>query len=170
LEALDRSTGELHEVLVSPEDLEFASQFTLRVVRQGDYIAVVTHLPTTYALSRGLRVGSTYALASLILVSGTSVDHVNRNTLDNRRENLRSATAGEQSRNRYSINATSGFKGVRWRKDKARWQARVKLNGRQVYSSMHREVADAARAYDEAVKLHHGEFALTNEDLGLLSV
>ncbi len=56
------------------------------------------------------------------------VDHRNRNTLDNRRENLRVATIGQSNVNRRQI-STTGYRGV-WRGDRKRptWRARIRLS------------------------------------------
>ena len=58
-------------------------------------------------------------------------DHINRNRLDNRRENLRSCTQQENLLNRgVSKNNTSGYTGVYKRNNK--WCARININGKQI--------------------------------------
>ena len=52
------------------------------------------------------------------------LDHVNRDTRDNRIENLRLATPSENSRNKSkATNNTSGHNGIDWNQDK--WRVRV---------------------------------------------
>ena len=57
---------------------------------------------------------------------GLESDHINRNKLDNRKENLRVATRSQNNMNRKKrINCTSKYKGVSWHKQRKKWQART---------------------------------------------
>lgn len=92
---------------------------------------------------------------------GIVVDHINHNTLDNRKENLRKATKGENSRNgkRSKTNIT-GYKGV-VQFAPGKYKACI-----QHIKSMHIGQSDdpieCAKMYDMiAIKLF-GEFACTN--------
>ena len=65
------------------------------------------------------------------LLGCKNYDHANRNTLDNRRENLRPATLENNAQNRTKQrNNTSGFIGVCWNKNDQLWVARIGLNGK----------------------------------------
>jgi hypothetical protein len=91
------------------------------------------------------------------------IDHVNLNTLDNRRENLRRSTHKQNAMNRGRYaNNTSGFKGVHWDKEKKRWRSKIYANNRLHYIGMFACKEKAARAYDEKAKKLHGEFAHLN--------
>jgi hypothetical protein len=92
-----------------------------------------------------------------------SGDHINRNTLDNRRVNLRPCTnqqnifnQGISSRNR------SGFKGVSFFKTRNKWRAVLSTRGEYRHIGYFDSPEDAARAYDSVVTDLHGEFAWTN--------
>jgi len=68
---------------------------------------------------------------------GLVIDHINHDTLDNRRSvNLRVVTNGENLQNlKIKKNNTSGHRGVDCVKTKTtcvRWRARVKINGRVI--------------------------------------
>jgi len=93
---------------------------------------------------------------------GIEVDHKNRDGLDNRRENLRIATRSQQMANaaKRNVPTTSKYKGVCWVGKK--WQAKIVVNGRQIYLGSYVIEEDAARAYDEGARRHFGEFARTN--------
>ena len=91
---------------------------------------------------------------------GEIVDHINGDTLDNRRCNLRFASAAENIRNsrRRSTN-TSGFKGVWWNKQVNKWQADIKVLGKKIYLGRYDDPQDAHEAYCAAALKHYGEFA-----------
>lgn len=94
--------------------------------------------------------------------SGMLVDHRNRDGLDNRRSNLRLCSPTDNARNRGAIVGASRYKGVAWDKNRGRWQVRLWIGGRQRSMGCFDSEVDAALAYDEAVRRHHGEFAVTN--------
>lgn len=88
------------------------------------------------------------------------VDHINHETLDNRRSQLRLCTQRQNSFNtRKHSNNTSGFKGVTQRKDSGKWGAYIRINGRKKTLGAYATPELAARAYAEAAATHHGEFA-----------
>lgn len=93
------------------------------------------------------------------------VDHIDGDGLNNRRSNLRSCTHAENMRNRCKTAGLSRFKGVH--RDKRTWRAQINFEGRRIRLGSFHDEADAARAYDSAASLYHGEFAKTNEALGL---
>lgn len=100
---------------------------------------------------------------------GLEVDHINGDTLDNRRANLRQCTTSENHRNsgkRYTSMSTSRFKGVGKRVTRAgrdRWRAAIKDNGRNLYLGTFDTEMEAVMAWNAAAKELHGEFARLNE-------
>lgn len=93
---------------------------------------------------------------------GMQVDHVNGNTLDCRRQNMRLATAAENCRNRgrRSIGSTSPYKGAYLLNGK--WAARIGSAGKVIFLGYFKSAEDAALAYDRAALELHGEFARLN--------
>jgi hypothetical protein len=62
------------------------------------------------------------------------IDHINHNTLDNRRSNLRTITHAENLQNQtgaHSNNKSSGIRGVYWCIHRNKWRAQIKLKGKQ---------------------------------------
>lgn len=95
---------------------------------------------------------------------GMFVDHIDRNTLNNRRDNLRLATKSQNNWNtpaRRGSN-TSQFKGVHFDSHANKWIARIKAERRTVHIGLFVSEEEAARAYDNAAKQYHGEFAYLN--------
>jgi hypothetical protein len=91
------------------------------------------------------------------------VDHINHDTLDNRRENIRLATKSQNSANqRKHKDNRSGFKGVRKSHDNG-WSALVCINRKLIYVGTFSTPEDAHVAYMQAAKIYHGEFAHTGE-------
>ncbi len=92
--------------------------------------------------------------------AGMVVDHINGDTFDNRRENLRLCTRAENNRNaKIRSNNTSGFKGVSYNKKMKRYGAAIRVNGRQRTIGFFDTPEDAHAAYVNAARDLHGEFA-----------
>lgn len=90
-----------------------------------------------------------------------SVDHVNLDRLDNRRENLRFTTEMLNKANlRLRSDNSTGFKGVSRRRGK--WRATINCNGRQRHLGDFGDPQAAAIAYDDAARTLFGEFARLN--------
>lgn len=88
------------------------------------------------------------------------VDHINGNGLDNRRENLRLATAGQNKQNsRTPKNNTTGYKGVYTVKGRKGYCSSIMVNRKSIYLGYFKTAEDAYQARCEATKLYHGEFA-----------
>lgn len=94
---------------------------------------------------------------------GVDVDHVNGDTLDNQRSNLRWANDSQNAANRrYLPTNTSGFRGVCFNKKAGKWQAGIKHQGKSIYLGIYDDVEAAARAYDAMARRVFGEFAVFN--------
>lgn len=88
------------------------------------------------------------------------VDHINHNGLDNRRENLRFCTNAQNIQNRRGpqSNSTTGYRGVHWNKFAQKFSAQIAVNGVKIHLGYFNTGVDAARAYEEAARLHYGIF------------
>jgi hypothetical protein len=90
----------------------------------------------------------------------SGLDHKNRNSLDDRFENLRPANQTQNNGNaRRRRDNTSGFKGVSWHKQNEQWVARIKVAGRTKCLGLFADPAEAHAAYLAAAQEHFGEFA-----------
>jgi len=94
---------------------------------------------------------------------GLVVDHINGDSLDNRRANLRLATHSQnQCNKRKRKNTSSQFIGVFFNKKRRSWWSQIRVNGKSLWLGCFDSEIDAAKAYDAAAKKYHGEFARLN--------
>jgi hypothetical protein len=150
-------------VLVDDADYEEFSKYSWNAHRsRGNFYA-----------SRGLNVGRVNGKKRIITFKmhreimsaqpGQIIDHINRNTLDNRKSNLRVVTIRENkiNENMRSDN-TSGYRGVSFDRQHGKWRSRLKSHGQRYSGGLFLTAEEAARSYDELAVEHHGEFAVLN--------
>lgn len=113
--------------------------------------------------------GAPRTISMHTVVNGTPrgflTDHKNHNTLDNRCENLRTATHSQNNRNRNKRtpqNSTCSYKGVSWNKRDRKYQVHITIKNKKRHVGYFDSEEDAARAYDEAARKQYGEFASLN--------
>lgn len=73
-----------------------------------------------------------------------TVDHINRNPLDNRKENLRICTQFINNQNQ--SHNTSGKVGVSYCKKDCKYKAYIKVNGKQINLGYYKNFDDAVKA------------------------
>lgn len=90
----------------------------------------------TYVISDTRRKGKRVVLYLHRILNGTPkhliTDHINGDTLDNRKSNLRSATNRQNTQNRHH-NTTSKYPGVHYKKQTGRWCASIRIEGKKVH-------------------------------------
>lgn len=102
--------------------------------------------------------------AVISVPAGLMCDHINHDGLDNRKANLRAATAAQNRINSRTarIKKSSKHRGVCWRAEQKKWFAYVYVGGRAVFTKYFDDATAAARARDRAAKKYHGQFAELN--------
>lgn len=138
------------QILVDDEDYEYLSRFKWSVNHSG------------YAV--GMKRGHMRMHRWIIKArDDQQVDHINMNTLDNRRCNLRFCTNSQNRANEHlRANNKSGFRGVCWKKHAKKFMARIGIAGKEIYLGYYPTAEEAARVYDAKAKELYGQFARTN--------
>ncbi len=91
------------------------------------------------------------------------VDHINRNGLDNRKENLRVTSPHLSNYNQKKRkDNTSGYRGVSYCKRTGKWRTNIQINGKSKSCGYYGNPIDAAMAYDHVAKQTAGEYANLN--------
>lgn len=136
------------KVLVSDEDYEWISKLNWTISRQPNGNIYIQHW----------KKGKCYYMHRMILDApkGKYVDHINRNTLDNRRENIRIVTHADNMRNTdLRKSNSSGFRGVYQEKDgrKKMWRVEVRQpNGKTKWLCACYTKEEAGKKWDEYMK------------------
>lgn len=151
--------------IVDAEDYPFLSQFHWFAKNRNDGKFVALRM------RRKHESGSTkFVVMHRVIVNAhedVQVDHVNLDSLDNRRCNLRICTNGNNQMNSaLRTHNTSGYKGVDF--SQGMWRARIVKHGKEIFLGRFDIPEKAAGAYDGAADDLFGEFAKTNRMLGLL--
>lgn len=144
------------EVFVDDEDYELVSKYTWIINRQKN---------NDYAMSNGRDI-SKHPIYMHRLIMGfptKNIDHRNRNTLDNTRNNLRLATKSQNAANAPAMktNAT-GYRGV-IKVHGVYYKASIKIDGEYKVGGYFKTPEEAAFIYNKMALLYFGEFAYLNE-------
>lgn len=99
-------------------------------------------------------------------IKGMKVDHINHNTLDNRKANLRviEATNNSTNRNSRNKNNTSGYRNVFWSTGDNKWLVALQVEGKQRYFGRfdYEDVDKAGERAEEMRKKYYKEYAGNN--------
>ncbi len=126
---------------------------------------VSTWADKTYAIRRNPENGKLIRMHRQIMkaTKGIEIDHINGNTLDNRKQNLRLCKHKQNLANQQLSRAnSSGYKGVSWNKQHKKWEAYIKVNQKRIHLGIFTDIKDAANAYNKSAKEHFGTFANLN--------
>jgi HNH endonuclease/AP2 domain len=140
--------------IVDDEDYEFLNRWKWKTHAVGNkfYATRTGGTKGTYRMHR--------VIMGLTKGDPIEVDHINGNSLDNRRRNLRLATHAQNGRNlQMKSSNTSGYKGVTFHKFSGLWHAVITVDRRTVSLGYYHDPKEAHAAYCAAATLHHGEFA-----------
>lgn len=138
-------------VYLDPDDLEKFGELGAWIHLDG---YILTYNPNTREELK---------LAQLVMNTSTVVDHINGNTTDDRKANLRLATKSQNMANvPLRSDNKSGYKGVYFNKSTARYTAYITKDQIRIHIGSFKTAEAAAKAYNaKAVELF-GDFAYLN--------
>jgi len=122
-------------ILIDTEDLEMIlsyAQWNITTIKKtrNYYTATTTYLGSF----NGKGMYKTTLMHRIIMNAkkGTLIDHINHNPIDNRKENLRVITDGQNNTSRKSKNSNnkSGYRNVFWSNTDNRWLVSLQVNGK----------------------------------------
>jgi hypothetical protein len=94
---------------------------------------------------------------------GAVVDHINRNTLDNRRENLRLVSRATNALNASKrVNALGKYKGVHYASKLKKFIAQIQFEKVKTHIGVFDDEISAAKAYDTKAKELFKDYAVLN--------
>lgn len=144
--------------LIDDEDFLLISQYKWRAYTRYSKHQHNTYAVTTLSPPNRRKTGQKLQqirMHRLILNAPTeiSVDHVNHNGLDNRKENLRLATQTQNNGNkRMDGRNTTGYRGVYFNKNNGRYYAQIRRKNKSYHLGYFVSAIEAAKAYTQQSK------------------
>ena len=86
---------------------------------------------------------------------GFETDHINRDSLDNRKENLRRATKSQNGRNKYADKRnTSGIRGVSFYSRTQKWRVRISVDKKELSFGYYENLEEARMVAEELQRFY----------------
>jgi hypothetical protein len=147
-----------YEVLIDDEDADRIMSLKWFVNGNGR-----EHIYFGHRVFEGTNIRLHRFIMGCVKGDGRIVDHINGNTLDNRKSNLRFVTPSQSQCNQHGHrDSLTGLKGVCWDNQKKRWRAGIRS---EPYKTRHlgffATPEEAHQAYAKAALIYHGEYART---------
>ncbi|OIR59267.1 hypothetical protein BLL41_21405 [Bacillus sp. FMQ74] len=154
IEATSRDKEHWYNIMIDKNDLkrivERYSSISVAVYREGNFYAVGTIKGQNNKHERVHRF-------IINCPKGYQVDHINHDTLNNKKSNLRIATHSQNQQNRKNAqnNSKTEIRGVRWFEKRKKWAVHVSRNKRRYYFGYYddkQEAAEIARLARKALQ------------------
>jgi hypothetical protein len=161
---INRKDGSTVETWISIEDLPLVDSFPNMWTVRGSYPRLYARV-NDYSLGRDNPLQ--FMLHRQIMGNPTEgvVDHINRNTLDNRRCNLRVISVKENLQNKsVTHNSMSGMNGVQWNNQRQRWMVCVQVNNKPTRFGQFVNLIDAKRKCNE-VRMKYMPLSVVREPI-----
>lgn len=149
---ITRNNGNVYEVFIDSDDVE-------KVLGAGTWAVMEDNRSDNFYVCRNINVngkGTRQLIHRFIMGTpkGLVVDHLNHDTLDNRKSNLRSVTHAENQQNRKgaSKHSKTGIRGVSFDKKSNKWRAQIAVNCKKMFLGLFDDIKSAEQAVIEARK------------------
>lgn len=144
------------EAIVDDDDWEYLKKFKWYASTQGYAVMSI------YSEKKNVKI----KMHRFIMQAkkGQIIDHLSKNKLDNRKENLRVATASQNSQNTFSYGSVR-LKGVSYDKRRNKYKAYIQKDKKSYYIGSFNTAFEAASAYDRMAIQLFGIDASTNEKI-----
>lgn len=142
---LDRRDGSVIETIISIEHLRKVQEFPCKWVAQWNRYTKSFYVQGNNPMDG--RGHTTVRLHRFLMdcPDDLTVDHINRDTLDNTITNLRNVTRAMNSQNiTKRVDNKSGFLGVCWNKSSKKWYVQVTVNKKRKYIGRFDDIDQAA--------------------------
>ncbi len=149
---LERRNGDVYWCVIDKEDYEKVKNYRWYCNSSGYAV--------TANSGHVMRLHSVILDCHLSKLSGYTIDHINRNRLDNRKCNLRICTHSENTQNQKRKSTL--FKGIYFNKSNNKWRSLIRMNGITYRLGSYIDPVDAAIAYDIAALTLYGDTACIN--------
>lgn len=143
--------------IVDDNDYDYLNQFKWSVSGNG---YAQGQIPS---VERKNRIYMHRAVGNMMGLDYRMVDHINRNKLDNTRENLRNVDNGLNVYNTgVRSDNSSGYRGVSWNRANRCWRARLWKGGKCILCKIAKTKEDAAKFYNDKARELYGDDAFIN--------
>lgn len=164
---LSNRKGEKYIGLVDIEDLNMLIELNKHWCLSWNRDTKTYYVATTFYLGKGNDGKYKYQprrLHNFLLNTSDVIDHINNNTLDNRRCNLRLSEKSNNSKNRRTRNTnnSSGYRNVSKVKDK--WVVQLQINGKNTLLGRFplENLEEAGKFAEEMRQKYYGEYKGNN--------
>lgn len=152
-----------YEAMVDDEDFEFLNQWKWHALKFKCGIVYAVRTSNAFERKKGFPKNIYLHRYLLDYPKNFHVDHVDNNSLNNVRNNLRLVTQSQNQQNaKLSAKSTSKYKGVHYHKKDKRYRACIGFNRRKIQIGNFLTAIEAAKAYNEAAVKYFGSYARLN--------
>src|SRR5574343_158114 len=149
--------NEVFRILVDNEDYEWIKDYNISISNKSSFYAQI------YIPVKGWKYLHREIIAKSQNIDKTTIDHIDRNPLNNQKSNLRIASIKDNTRNvALQSNNKSGFKGVIFHPSRQKFSAKIKVDYKSIHIGYFDTAKEAAIAYAIRAKEYFGKFAYLN--------